>query len=169
MGTKKEDPKEKVVAKVLFLKKVTNFAVSITDERGISLERTVHDHYVHSIRQLHNFGGFSFHANTGQTEFGGNHIKVWYHPHKPYSSICPDPVPVLDISWGTYIEQPIDIRFNDNPDWQCEILKVIRNQKSIARQIDWKTAQNAKKKLTQQEELQERKPLAGKARQLHIF
>ena len=126
-----------VAARIGFLKKVTDFAKMVTRERGEELEHTFHDSFIHTVRELKDFAGFSFHVDIGQTMFGGNSVKITYHRQGQLA------VPVLDISWETHIEHCSHMRFNSNQEWQKEIMEVIRRWKSIGTNIDQATAHAA--------------------------
>lgn len=158
-----------VAARTRFLKKVIDFAESITNQLGRLLHRAVDSRHTHTIFELHNFGKFSFYVDTNKTMFGGNTVKVWYHPAKKYVPADSDLVPVLDISWGIDINNPTHLRFNDEPDWQLEILKVIQNQKIIARRICREAATAKKRALANCEKAKREQDLVEMAQRLQVY
>jgi hypothetical protein len=121
------------IERIRFLKKVIGFACSITRTQGKRLENTSHSVHLHTIYELLNFGGFSFYVDSGQTMFGGDTVKIWYHPSRPHTKRAG---PVLDISWGLDLNNPSHVYFDPNLEWQKEILKVVRWQKKIAARIN---------------------------------
>ena len=67
METNEEKGQRQSDAKTLFLKTVINFAKLITAEKGKLLKHTAGFGYVHTVRELHNFGVFSFYLDLCQT------------------------------------------------------------------------------------------------------
>lgn len=154
-----------IAARTLFLKKVTDFAEAISGERGKELHYSQGSSHTHTIYELHDFGGFSFHADTGRTMFGGNQVKVWYHPAAEYTPGLP---PVLDIEWQVDIEKCTHLQFNADPQWQRAILKVIQRRKGIAAKLDKAVAKKKRDALRAATEGVEQAKLAETARRLQI-
>ncbi len=171
MKATKDELAAAVAARIEFLKEVAAFAEMITRERGETLKNEVHKYHVRSVRELFNFGGFSFRVDVGQSEWGGNDVKIWYHPGSRYADIAKtdsSQAVALDISWGIEIEKPTHMRFNDNPGWQREILKVIRRWKSIAAQVDRAAIRTAAKNAARVEKERRDSAITEQARRLQI-
>ncbi len=168
MATKRENLGDKVAKRIAFLEKVAAFACLISAKRGEKLLYSEGSCHTHSIYELHDFGDFSFHADTGKTMFGGDQVKVWYHPLLKFDAQGALIPLVLDISWQSDIDKPTHMQFNDDPVWQKEILKVIRRQKSIARQIDQAVAEAKKKAATDAARNKREQELAETATRLQV-
>lgn len=121
----------KIAERIAFLKKVTKFAQMITEERGRLIRKRIGGFHTHTIHELRDFGGFSFLADIGQSEMGGNTVKIWF------SSAAESEKLVLEIHWQIAIDEHCQLEcFSPEADWQKKILAVIRRSKTIAAQID---------------------------------
>lgn len=109
------------LARLMFLNNVINFAKLITNEHGKLVKCKVHFGYIHTIRERHNFEGFSFRLETGQSWMGGNEIKIWYHPGNRWEAKL---VPVLDAWWQLAIDQCRPTICDPDQQWRRELLKV---------------------------------------------
>lgn len=171
MKTKEKNLAAAVAARIEFLKKVTDFAEMISAKRGERLHYSQGSCNTNTIYELHDFADFSFHADTGQCMFGGNQVKIWYHPGCKYADFVKAntrQVVVLDISWGSDVEKPTYMSFIDGPNWQREILRVIRNWESIATKIDREAVRMAKKNEARAEEARRNFAIAEAARRLQV-
>ncbi|MCX6794064.1 MAG: hypothetical protein NTY06_03085, partial [Candidatus Gottesmanbacteria bacterium] len=70
-----DELKEKIAARIAFLKKVTDFAMSITEERGEMFPSST---VTHINRRLLSFGRFSFMVDLDQ--LGINVVQIWFRP-----------------------------------------------------------------------------------------
>lgn len=121
-----------------FLKKVVNFAEKLVSERGELISRTQGSSNTHTTRKLVGFAKLSFLADWGQTMFGGNEIKIWYHPH--FEDINMDGTdPVLHVyyqSAGFNVDDCEVKYFDEENGWQATIEHVIRNKKRVLSQMN---------------------------------
>ena len=123
------DPLEEAIAtRMAFLKRVTDFAIKITNERGKTQKNEEHSGHTHVIRRLVGFGGFSFLADTGQTMYGGNTVKVARDVEGVTS-------PVLHVYWQASLEE-CEVQVFSEGSWPQEIEAIIDSRDTIARQID---------------------------------
>ena len=65
-----------------FVERVLRFVEELLVEEGVVVSRKEHSAHTDMIWQLINFASFSFYYECGLTMFGGNIVKVWYHPGK---------------------------------------------------------------------------------------
>lgn len=121
--------------------------------------------------ELRNFGGFTFETDLGQTDFGGDSVKVWYHPKQDFREGGLDAAydkawtPVLDVFFQTdYVVK----HFSESSAWKKAFARVWRNQGKIVEQIK-KNQDEAKTKLAGwREEDEKRNELLRVAKKLGI-
>lgn len=146
MTAKRDRTKERSVreedARARLVKTVVDFVQPVLLKRGEILVNTVGFAHTHTIRELLNFGDFSFRTDTGQTVSGESEAKVWYHPRARFNKDVS--VLVFHARWQTGIEK-YEVKLDSGKRWQRELLKVIRGKKTIA-------ARSAKKVLKYEEE-----------------
>lgn len=151
------------VTRTNFLQTVIDFVRLIAGKSGKLLERTAGSGYVHTVHEIYNFENFSFIVDTNQSMIGGNSVKIWYHPDKPYEQ---ELAPVLNMWWQLEVNSAKVLVFESNRKWQNEILKAVKRQRDrefIARQ----TVEPAQKHvLTQYEEEVRQQHLAERAKTL---
>ena len=148
METNEEKGRRQSDVKTLFLKSIINFAKFITAERGKLLKHTAGFGYINTIRELYNFGAFSFYIDLCQTTMGGHELKIWYHPSKQYEK---ELIPVLDIWWQLEVSNAKVERFESNRKWQNEFLRAIKRQKD-KEFVERQAAEYAKKRVLSQYE-----------------
>lgn len=166
METEEEKGQRQSEAKAMFLKSVINFVKLITTEQGKLLEHTAGFGYIHTVRELYNFDGFSFYIDLCQTTMGGNELKVWYHPSKRYEK---EFAPVLDMWWQFEVSTAKVMPFEASRKWKNEILRAIKRRKDIEIQAK-QAAEYAKKHvLTQYEEEMRGKHIAEKEKHQRVF
>lgn len=121
--------KQKIKARLNFLEKVLPFVKSIATQYG-EVQKTQASSYTRITAKL-TLDDFSFLYDGGQTMFGGNTVKVWYHPETP------DPFrgPVLDLYWQTNIDQCEVSQFDETVVWRTALQRLMRNPKKIGIRI----------------------------------
>ena len=137
MGKRNPELVKKMEARKKFIKKVIKFAGQILRERGKVIERSEHSCHTHVVQELLNFADFSFCGDFGQTMFGGETVRILYHPNKTVTSFprygrCTFEVYSQDLSFD---ECKVEF-FDNNTKWQVELLRVIRNKKAIIKRMD---------------------------------
>lgn len=156
-----ENLEAKVAERIAFLKKVTEFARLITEKRGKLIHKRVGGFHTNTVHELKDFGGFSFLADIGQSQMGGNAIKIWF------SSAAGSEKLVLEIYWQIAIDEHCRLAlFNPEADWQKKILSVIRRCKTIAAQIDRAATALAERKAASSYRAQQTQELTDRARML---
>lgn len=116
-----------------FLQKIIVFALSIAVERGHELPCNRKDFAFRKVWELDNFAGFSFNADTRQTESGGNSVKVWYQPNPRQGEASQ---PVLEVYWKDTLGKCEIRRLNPSTEWQVAIQNVMRRRVLISLRID---------------------------------
>jgi len=136
-----KDLARKIRGRKNFLDKTVDAVINLVCNRGKVLSRSEHSAHTHIIWELHNFGGFSFRTDLGQTMFGGNTVKVYYHPGRSFreggldSAWDKDCSPVLIVYFPTEGDYKVG-QFNEKTDWQRALIRVLKNQNNIAAQIN---------------------------------
>lgn len=129
-----EELEERVRARRTLVEKYIQFVDDITLERGKVVYEHVSNYYAHMIRQLEGLAGFSFLADTGQSEMGGDDYKVWYHPTQ--SSVdLKSATPVLSVTCHANLEVLV---FDESSVWQVAFDDFIARKEEIIGEIDRK-------------------------------
>ena len=131
----------KIRARKRFLDNVLNPIIQLVDKRGTVTKREQRSSYTHVVAELRNFGNFTFRTDLDKTKFGGDTIKVWYHPGRSFREGGLDSVwdkewiPVLDINFLICTDYLVR-EFNKKTDWQRALVSVLKNQDNVATQIN---------------------------------
>lgn len=121
-----------------FLNKVVNSVTKLVREYGRVTKRDQGSSNTRVVSELRNFGNFTFETDLGQTMFGGNTIRVWYHPNKSFRKDGLDSAwdkewqPVLNIYYQTDYKV---INFDEQREWQRALFRVLKNKERIATQV----------------------------------
>lgn len=120
-----------------FLDAIIEPVIKLVREKGRMINRSQETSHTNVVWELRNFGGFSFHTDLGQTMFGGNTVKVFYHPSRSFreggldSAHDKDWVPVLDVYFQTELEYRVS-KFDERLSWQRKLFWVLRNKDKVA-------------------------------------
>lgn len=151
----------RTITRMRFLEDVVDFGISITKEYGRLLQHTNGSFVARTIRELHNFGGFSFYVDIGM---GNNTLIVWYHPGQLWEKRF---IPALCITWQTDVEKCIEHLFDPSFQWQWHARKVRQRRKSIGDRIDQAIAATEKENVLPSRKKPRRKPVEIKIRVHH--
>lgn len=128
-----EELARKVEERKKFLKKIVEFTEKLLLKRGKILLRVEANYHTRTVRKLEGFAHFTFLADWGQTDCGGNTVKIWYHPH--FEHISQDITrPVLYVDYQSVVFNTEDCKvrtFDQDQEWQTAIEEAIKNKKSI--------------------------------------
>ena len=116
-----------------FLKKVVSFVEKLVQKKGRILEINQGSSNTNVVRELLDFGNFSFKTDLGQTMFGGNDIEVWYHPGTSFRNRKRFNT-VLSVYYQCFRFETDDCRvntFDESHGWQLALNNAIRNEKKI--------------------------------------
>lgn len=156
-----------VVARQKFLEETLRFATSVVSRRGKVLFREVHKWHTETKEELRNFASFSFYSYGSHTMFGGETVKIWYHPG---SEKLP-PEPFLEVEWWDIKECRVK-RFDQSPGWQRAIKVVMKNEKRIAKAFETKqkNAEERARRVVERDKAlhQEEVHLASEAKRLGL-
>ncbi len=148
---KTEQLAKQVRARKEFLNRVVKSLMNLVQEYGIVTKRDTANCHIRVVSELRNFRSFTFATDLGQTDFGGNTTKVWYHPGKNFreggldSAWDKEWTPVLDVDFQvTGDDYEVHI-FNESVDWQRALLHVFKNKIKIAAQIERNQKETLKK------------------------
>ena len=128
---------KKVRGRRKFLDKVIGEIITLVNTKGKTVSRMVHSARKYIVLELRNFGAFTFHTDWGQTMFGGNTVKVYYHPGRNFreggldSAFDKDWTPVLDVDFQVDGEYRVN-KFDEKLSWQKKLVWVLRNKDRIA-------------------------------------
>lgn len=149
-----------------YLTRVLNAVVKLASQEGKVLLRSTHSAHTHVVWELRDFEGFTFHADLGQTMFGGNTVKVYYHPGRSFgeggidSAHDQEWAPVLEVDFQTGDEHDYRVKkFKESAEWRRVLDRVLRNSDKIAAQ-----AKKTEKKVDKRAERQR----AAEARRLRL-
>ena len=127
----------KVRKRKRFLDETIDPVIKLVCERGRMVSRNQGSSNTHVVWELRNFGGFSFHTDLGQTMFGGNTVKIYYHPGRSFreggldSAHDKEWIPVLEVDFQTHREYVVK-RFDETTGWRRALVRVLRNKDKIA-------------------------------------
>lgn len=71
-----KEMEQRVKERIKFLREVIIFMDELLREHGTQLRNEEHSCHTRVTREIKDFGGFGFYADTGKTEFGGNTFRV---------------------------------------------------------------------------------------------
>lgn len=152
-----------VARRIRFLQTICTFCQSILEERGTVLERSVGGSHIHERRILENFGGFTFWADMGQSDLGGNDMKIWHHSGRQSMP------PVLHLYWQDQFELCTLQVFDPKERWQKNLLAVIKNRKTVAARTDAAARTAAKKREAEGLEQLRQQRLEDDAKRLKVL
>ena len=118
---------EKVEARQGILKAVIESIPHIVSERGKRKSYEEKKYHTQIATELDNFLDFSFYTYGALTEFGGENLKVWYHPKGKKQ---PGNTPVLDIYWWDGVKDCQVTRFDPAPEWQRKLLAIAKDRQA---------------------------------------
>ena len=121
----------KISARKKILRQFLYFAIPLVQKHGKLISRDVSSGHTNIERKLSNFHHFTFILDTGMTEMGGNHIKVFYHPNRESESAGDL---VLQVYWQAHSFDTDECRvdfFRDDGIWQPALLWVAKNKDRI--------------------------------------
>lgn len=143
---------KKIRARKQFLNQVVGQIINLVGQYGWVTKRDQENYHTNVVTELRNFGNFTFETNLGQTDFGGDAVKVWYHPGKNFREGGLDFawdkewIPVLDVYFQE--EKNYDVyTFKKSADWQKALLYVLKNKAKVAAQIQKQVKKDQEKKL----------------------
>ncbi len=134
-----KDLKAQVAERQSFLETVIKTVEFFLEKRGRVYDRQVHSAHTSQKVELDNFHGFSFYSYGSYTMFGGEEIKIWYHPGKKEHP----PLPVLEIQWWELKELHVK-HFDDSPEWQKAILLLAKDKATAVKQAAREEAKRKK-------------------------
>ena len=161
---------KKIEAREKFLKKVIDFVEKLVIERGEITEKVQGSCHTNIKRRLFNFGDFSFLTDRGQTMFGGNECKIWYHPKNEAGDIREGSL-VLSVYYQCESEKNNNCRvdvFNENHAWQSAINYAMSHKDKIVAKISKKEQERRDKSRNNANELERMTRLQEKAKRLKI-
>jgi hypothetical protein len=137
-----------VLERQKFLETVLPPITSIVARRGVVLERTVHTNHTTSRVILRNFLDFSFEHYGHYGMFGGEWLKVWYHPNTSEPTIDP----ILEVEWWEVKKCHVK-RFSRAGKWQGALMRIARDERdSVGRaEREREEAEQRRALLAQQE------------------
>lgn len=147
---------KKVRTRKNFLNKVVNPVIDLVHKRGTIVRREQGSCHTRIVAEFRNFGDFTFHTDLGQTMFGGNTVKIFYHPGRNFreggldSAFDREWSPVLFVDFHTDGDYTVR-SFNEKAGWQKALVSVLKNENKIMAQIE-KTRSKAKKISKKQEQ-----------------
>ncbi len=162
----------KIKKREQFLVRVVTGVIALVQKHGTLKSSERGGSHIRTIKELCNFGNFTFETDLGQTDFGGNTISVWYHPGKIFREGGSDSAHdkkltlVLDVYYQTHYEVN---EFYEKPNWQKAIIRVFKNQDKIAEQIKRVQNRSVEKLLEQRQEEDRKFELVEKAKRLGII
>ncbi|MBI5153559.1 MAG: hypothetical protein HZA36_03830 [Parcubacteria group bacterium] len=121
---------ELVLARQKFVEEIIRFAESIVYERGKVLRREEHFYHITTTAELNNFAGFSFYTHGAFTDFGGDNVKIWYHPDSKERGS----EPVFEVDYWDIAECKVK-RFDPSPIWQQALQVLIKDRVRVVAQI----------------------------------
>lgn len=161
-----QELQKKIKEREKLLIKFLDFASEILKEAGTETYYREHDFHTTSNKELVDFYGFSFYGNFGQTEHGGNDIKISYRK-KPVMSVYSQSTPFTPKDWRINI-------FDNTTTWQNSLLTMIDKKKTyIAKAVSLKEKKHKKEQREQKKE--KKNPWADidilrkKAKALHLI
>lgn len=112
-----------VVARQQFVEDVIGYVSSLLAKRGKVLMHEVHDYHTRSTVELRGYTDFSFYSEGVYSMYGGEKIRLWYHPGKPR------PVePTLVVEWWDVKKCKV-LRFDPTIPWQRALKRLIKDHK----------------------------------------
>ncbi len=110
-----------------FLEEVIRFVVSTLERSGRVIDREVHDWYTETTRKLNNLKGFSLYHYGSYSMFGGEDIKVWYHPRRGKAT---EADLVLEVQWWDI--KKLEVKsFSESKSWQKSLKNLMKNQEKL--------------------------------------
>ncbi len=164
-ATEAQELQKKIKEREKLLIKFLNFTLEILKEAGTETYYHEHDFHTNSNKELVDFYGFSFYGDFGQTEHGGNDIKISYRK-KPVLSVYSQDTPFTPKDWRVKI-------FDNNITWQTMLFTIVEKKKTyIAKAVSLK--EKGDKKEQKKQEKEKKNPWADidilrkKAKALHL-
>ena len=121
---------KRVVARQRFLEKVIDFAETIIREGGRVIRHKTYDCYTQTEAELMNFAGFSFRTYGAFTMFGGEELKIWYHPDSKERP----PQPVLEVEWYEMAKLKVK-HFDTSVKWQRALSRIIKDKEKVVARV----------------------------------
>jgi|GEM_PF-1849354 len=138
---------ERVVARQKFLEDVVVFSNGIVSVHGKQLSYYQGSSHTNVERELKNFAGFSFYTHGSYTMYGGDEVKVWYHPETEQTPI----EPVLHVEYWNIKECKLYV-FDQTLNWQEALGKLVSASKAEVEKIEQERREaNERKKRAEQE------------------
>lgn len=117
----------KVAQRQRFVEKVISYAQKaiFTPKLGTIISSHEHSSHTQTAAELNDLEGFSFYSYGVYTMFGGETVKVWYHPgqHKR-----PE-VPVFEAEWWDIKKCELK-HFDPSQEWQDALCRLMRRGKT---------------------------------------
>jgi hypothetical protein len=116
----------KVVQRQKLVEAIIDFVQFITEKKGKVLSRSVHSGHTQTERELKNFFGFSFYTYGHYTMFGGEEVKVWYHPKDKKLP----PELVFEVEWWEILKCNVK-HFDPSPEWLAALKKLMEDRSRV--------------------------------------
>ncbi|MBI3572331.1 hypothetical protein HY091_02245 [Candidatus Kaiserbacteria bacterium] len=123
-----------------FLEAIEAFAVPLARELGTQNDYVVHDSHTSGKTVLEGFHGFSFIHEYGYSMFGGEGLKIWYHP----GCAMQRTVRVFSVDWWRDREYKVN-HFDPTLKWQRALRKLMQNKTDAVRSFKVQRARLARR------------------------
>lgn|SRR3989338_3805548 len=150
--TAKSDTTREVLARQVaerqkFIEEIVEYVSSLLARRGVTLSWMEFACHTTAAIELKNFAGFSFHTYGTYTMFGGETVKVWYHPNAEETPR----EPVFEVEFWDIAQCTVK-HFNPSTEWQKAFKRLIAYSAAIEARFEQeqKTKQERKKRAAQE-------------------
>ena len=142
---------ELVAKRQKLIEDIDGFTGRVLSANGETITLVVHSHRTHVVVEIKDWNEFSFWSESGKSQFGGEHLKVWYRTRL-----------VLDVHWSQ-IKSCTVTTFDLSSNWQKAIALLMEDEAAALAKAN---AEKEAKRAAEKRAREERDRLAEAARNL---